>query len=331
MKSSLPKVLHPLCGRTLLGHTIHTARAINPHEVIVVVRHDRDRVAQHAQDVDPDVKIADQDDIPGTGRAVQCALEQAQSAGLSLGRTVLVTSGDVPLLSAETLQALVKKHEEEAAAVTLVTAFPEDPSGYGRVIRESARPELVARIVEDKDASSEEKLVGEINAGIYAFDTEFLTSALADLGQDNAQGEVYLTDTVAAAVLRGEKAVPFVLRDRWQAEGCNDLVQLADLREELTRRLCVSHMLAGARIMDPKRVSIDVQAVLEPDCIIHPGTELLGATFVAAGAEVGPHTTLDSVEVGPGARVAHSYLQGGVLNADQVVPPFTYQHGESVS
>ncbi len=323
MKSELPKVLHKLCGRSLLGHAMAAADGIDPSQVIVVVRHDRDRVAAHVEEMDPAAVIADQDEVPGTGRAVQCGLMQAVSAGLDLGDTVVVTSGDVPLLSSQTLRDLVSKHRDEGAAVTLVTAFPESAHGYGRVLRDPENSELVSRIVEQKDASPEELDVQEINAGIYAFDTQFLVDALENLGTDNAQGEVYLTDTVAAAVAGGLKAVPFVLKDVWEAEGCNDLVQLAELSNVLTERLAQEHMLAGVRILDPKRVSIDVQVQLEPDSIIHPDTQLLGQTVVESGASVGPGTTLDGVKVGNGANVPHSHLRGGTVPPGASVPSFT--------
>ena len=323
MKSELPKVLHPLCGRTLLGHAMKAAADTDPRQVIVVVRHDRDSVAAHAQEMNPEVIIADQDQIPGTGRAVQCGLDQTLRDGIELGGTVVVTSGDVPLLSASTLSELVSQHLEEGAAVTLATAFPPDPHGYGRVLRDPDDPQRVSRIVEQKDASPEELEVRETNAGIYAFDTQFLLEALGSLGTQNAQGEVYLTDVVSAATAAGLKSVPFVLQDTWEAQGCNDLVQLAELRDVLTARLAQNHMLSGVRIEAPNQVSIDVQAVLEPDCVILPGSRLLGNTVVETGASVGPCTTLDGVRVGAGARVPHSHLTGGAVPAGAHVPAFT--------
>ncbi len=319
MKSAVPKVLHSLCGRTLLGHALATAEGLDPRQIIVVVRHERDLVAA---EVGSQAVVADQDEIPGTGRAVQCGLEQAQG---DLGRTVVVTSGDVPLLEPSTLVELVEAHEAAGAAVTLMTTIAEDPHGYGRVLR--GEDGLVTAIVEEKDATDEQRQVREINAGIYAFETEFLLAALGNLGQDNAQGEMYLTDTVARAVAEGKKALPFVLTDRWQAEGCNDLAQLAQLRQVLTARLCERHLLAGVSIVDPTNIQLDVQVQLEPDCTIEPGTALRGRTVVRTGAVVGPCTTLTDVEVGAGATVPHSVLTATEVPAGQAVAPFTRQVG----
>lgn len=323
MKSAVPKVLHSLCGRTLLGHAMTTAQAIGPAELIVVVRHERDLVAAEALAVNPAALVADQDDIPGTGRAVQCGLEAALALGRSLGDTVVVTSGDVPLLEPATLQQLVDEHRAAGAAVTLVTTISDDPTGYGRVLRDGDNPSLVSRIVEHKDASDTEREVREINAGIYAFDTAFLLDALGDLGQENSQGEVYLTDLVALAVARNLTAVPYVLEDQWQAEGCNDLAQLATLRSVLTDRICQRHMLAGVSIVDPKSVAIDVQVELAADSTVEPFTVLRGETRIEVGAVVGPHSTLIDARVGEAARVAHSYVAEDTVEPGEVVPTVT--------
>ncbi len=285
MKSELPKVLHDLCGRSLLGHALFTSEGVNPSHVITVVRHERDLVAAEAKRVRPGVIIADQDEIPGTGRAVQCALDTAANMSLDLGDTVVVTSGDVPLLEAETLRKLLERHEQNQATVTLMTTIVEDPTGYGRVVREGQR---VKRIVEHRDATRDELAIKEINAAIYAFDREFLEKTLKGLGRSNDQGEVYLTDVVELADKAGLVVQAFELEDNWQAEGCNDLVQLAGLRRVLNRRLLDKFMLAGARVVDPESTSIDVTVRLEPDSRVEPFTVLKGETVVQAGVTVGP-------------------------------------------
>lgn len=328
MKSELPKVLHPLCGRTLLGHALEAAKEIDPKNIVTVVRHEREAVAAEAERCAPGSLVADQDDIPGTGRAVQCAIEAADDAGVDLGETIVVTSGDVPLLRGETLAALVRQHRQSGAAVTVVTTISSNPDGYGRIIR-GRDSQSVERIVEHKDASPVELAVNEINAGIYAFDAEFLRQALGRLDRSNKQGEVYLTDTVELAVDNGLKAAPFILRDHWQAEGCNDLQQLAQLRRILNLRTCRRHMLEGVRIMVPEATYVDVQVGIEPDTIIYAGTSLLGDTQVGKAAQIGPYSTLKNVIVGSNAKVPHSVVTDDKVNANEELQPFTIRDGSS--
>lgn len=328
MRSQLAKVLHPLCGRSLLGHALEAAKQIEPKHIITVVRHERDAVAAEAKRCVPRGLIADQDAIPGTGRAVQCALDAAAKAGFDLGETIVVTSGDVPLLEGETLVELVRQHERSGAAVTAVTTISSNPDGYGRIIR-GRDSDSIERIVEHKDASPVELAVNEINAGIYAFNAEFLGDALARLDRNNVQGEVYLTDTIRLAVSNGLKAVPFILSDHWQAEGCNDLQQLAQLRRVLNLRTCRRHMLAGVRIMVPESTYIDVQVTMEPDSIIHAGTSLLGETRVSKNAEIGPFTTLRNVIVSSNAKVPHSVVSDDKVDADEQLQAFTIRSGNS--
>ncbi|MBF0944065.1 MAG: NTP transferase domain-containing protein, partial [Actinomyces sp.] len=193
MKSSLPKVVHPVVGRSMIGHALHAAAGTHPDHLVAVVRHQRELVAAEILRNNPDVIIADQDDIPGTGRAVQCALDELLRSGHSLSGTILVTYGDVPMLDADTLNALVRSHDERGATVSVLTTIVDDPTGYGRIIRDETSGD-VCRIVEQKDASEAERQIREINAGIYAFDGEFLRDALMHVGTNNNQGEVYLTD-----------------------------------------------------------------------------------------------------------------------------------------
>lgn len=328
MKSSLPKVLHPLCGRTLLGHALATAEALEPLHIVPVVRFERDLVAAEISRVCPQALVADQDEIPGTGRAVFCALEAADRAGLDLGDTVLVTSGDVPLLEPDTLRDLVSRHQQSGAAVTLVTTIAPDPTGYGRVIR-TEDGERVARIVEQKDASAEERAVQEINAGIYAFDSAFLRGVLGRIDQNNTQGEVYLTDAAALASSEGRLAVPFVLDDVWQAEGCNDLEQLAALRRVLTERTIRRHLLAGVSIVDPASTDIDVQVTLEPDAVIRPFTQLQGQTHVESGAVVGPFTTVWDSHLESGVGAPHCAIRNARIGAGEQLTPFTSVVGDT--
>jgi bifunctional UDP-N-acetylglucosamine pyrophosphorylase/glucosamine-1-phosphate N-acetyltransferase len=318
MRSARPKVLHEIGGRSLLGHALEAAAGLQPEQLIVVVRHERDAVAAHVEQVAPGAVIADQDATKGTGRAVQCGLEAVPP----LTGTVVVTYGDVPLLQAETLQALVTEHERAANAVTVLTAEVDDPTGYGRVLR--AADDTVSAIVEHKDADRDQQAIREINSGIYAFDALVLAEALAQVGTDNAQGEMYLTDVLAITRASGGRVAARVTDDVWQTEGVNDRVQLARLGAELNRRVVEGWMRAGVTVVDPATVWIDVQARLDADSTVLPGTQLLGATTVAAGATVGPDTTLRDVTVGANARVVRTHGSESVIGDDADVGPFAY-------
>ena len=318
MKSATPKVLHRIGGRSLLGHAIVSARGVQPEEVVVVVRHGRDAVAAEVTEVDPEALVVDQDEIPGTGRAVQCAL----AALPTTSGTILVTYGDVPLLEAAALRDLVSAHAASGAGVTVMTATVADPTGYGRILREADGS--VARIVEHKDADEAQRSVREINSGIYAFDADLLRSALDRVTRDNAQGEMYLTDVVALARADGRLVAGHVLEDVWQVEGVNDRAQLARLGAELNRRVLDRWMRAGVTVVDPSTTWIDVDTDLAADVTILPGTQLLGATMVAGGATIGPDTTLTDVEVGARASVVRTHGSLAVLGADVSVGPFAY-------
>ena len=319
MKSSTPKVLHRIGGRTLVGHAIAAARATGPDHLAVVVRHERDLVAAHVAEVDPKAVIADQDEVKGTGRAAECALEVLPK---ELAGTVLVTYGDVPLLAADTLHQLVEHHTASGSAVTVITANLADPTGYGRIIR--GGDDAVEGIVEHKDATPEQLAITEINSGIYAFDSEVLRSALAEVTTDNAQGEKYLTDVLAIARAAGRRVSAHLIDDLWQTEGVNDRVQLARLGKELNRRICEKWMREGVTIVDPDTTWVDADVTIGRDVTILPGTQLLGPTVVGANATVGPDTTLDGTEVGEGAEVKRTEALLAVIGAGATVGPFSY-------
>ena len=319
MKSATPKVLHPIGGLALLGHAIRAARATGADHVGVVVRHERERVVELCASLDADLVIADQDDVKGTGRAVECGL-LALPPGLN--GTILVTYGDVPLLAGETLVELTEAHAESGSAVSVVTAHLGDPTGYGRIVRDAEGH--VERIVEQKDATPAQQAITEINSGIYAFDAEVLREALARVGTDNAQGEKYLTDVVAIAREAGRPVRAHVIDDLWQTEGVNDRVQLAALGRELNRRVCERHMRAGVTIVDPSTTWIDVDVSIGQDTTVLPGTQLLGATSIGVDAVVGPEVTLTDTEVGDGAQVTRAVANLAVIGAGATVGPYSY-------
>lgn len=255
MRSVTPKVLHRIGGRSLVDHAVTAARGLEPQHLVVVVRHERDAVIAHLAEVAPDAVPADQDEVPGTGRAVACGLAALPE---DLDGPVVVTSGDVPLLDTATLKDLLAQHHERGDAVTLLTTELEDPTGYGRVVREADG--TVSAVVEQRDASEAQRAIREINAGVYVFDAAHLRTALATLGTDNDQGEVYLTDVVAHAHRAGRSTSALVATDHWLVEGCNDRSQLAELGAELNRRVLADWMAQGVGVVDPSSTWVDVTA-----------------------------------------------------------------------
>ncbi|CEA07499.1 Bifunctional protein GlmU [Arthrobacter saudimassiliensis] len=321
MKSRTPKILHPVGGTPMIGHAVAAAEALSPRELAVVVRHERDLVAPAVSALSPAVRIVDQDEVPGTGRAVQVALE-ALDAAAPLEGTVVVTYGDVPLLEAETLRRLVREHQAGGNAVTVLTAVVPDPTGYGRIIR--GADGSVERIVEHKDADDAQRAVTEVNSGIYAFDAAVLRSALARVTTDNAQGEMYLTDVLGLARADGGRVAACTVTDYWQVEGANDRAQLAALGAEHNRRNLRRWMLAGVTIVDPATTWIDAGVELAEDVTILPGTQLHGRTVVARDAVIGPDTTLTDVVVGEGAKVVRTHGSSAHIGAGADVGPFAF-------
>ena len=321
MKSRTPKILHEIGGRSMVGHALLAARSINPQKLALVVRHERDRVAEHVSAQDPQALIVDQDDIPGTGRAVEVAVK-ALDAEAELSGTVVVTYGDVPLLTGELLGELVKTHEAEGNAVTVLTAVLDDATGYGRILR--AEDGTVLGIREHKDATEDERAIREINSGIYAFDAAVLRKALESVTTDNAQGEMYLTDVLGLARDAGGRVAAVVTDDRWQVEGANDRIQLSALGAEHNRRIIDAWMRAGVTVVDPATTWIDSTVTLDEDVRLLPNTQLHGSTTVARDAVVGPDTTLTDVNVGEGAKVVRTHGSGSTIGAKASVGPFTY-------
>ncbi|MHA7277761.1 bifunctional UDP-N-acetylglucosamine diphosphorylase/glucosamine-1-phosphate N-acetyltransferase GlmU [Arthrobacter sp. HLT1-21] len=323
MKSRTPKILHTLGGRSMVGHAMAAARGVVPEAMAVVVRHERNLVASHISSLDEQALIVDQDDVPGTGRAVQVALAALDQAGEApLDGTIVVTYGDVPLLTADTLAELVAAHTTQDNAVTVLTAVLKDATGYGRILR--ADDGTVTGIVEHKDASDAQRSIHEINSGIYAFDATTLRNALTSVTAGNSQGEMYLTDVLGIASARGGRVAAVVSDDPWQVEGANDRVQLAALGAELNRRTLTRWMRAGVSIVDPGSTWIDTSVHLAEDVTILPGTQLHGVCEIARDAVVGPDTTLTDVVVGEGATVLRTHGSGARISAGASVGPFTY-------
>jgi bifunctional UDP-N-acetylglucosamine pyrophosphorylase/glucosamine-1-phosphate N-acetyltransferase len=323
MRSDTPKVLHSLAGRTMLAHALHAVAKAAPTHLIVLVGKDRDKVAPAAQQLADQlgrtIEIAVQDQQLGTGHAVGCGLTAlpADFAGI-----VVVTSGDVPLLDADTLADLIATHNAEPAAATVLTTTLPDPVGYGRIMRTEDR-ELTG-IVEQADASPSQHAITEVNAGVYAFDIAPLRSALSRLRSDNAQQEQYLTDVISIIRSDGHVVHAKHVDDAMLVAGVNDRVQLAELGAELNRRIVAAHQRAGVTIIDPATTWIDVDVTIGRDTVIHPGTQLLGATRIGGRCQIGPDTTLTDVTVGEAAVVVRTHGGQSVIGDGAAVGPFAY-------
>lgn len=322
MKSATPKVLHAICGRSLVGHVVAASRALAPEHLAVVVGHGREQVAAHLTALDPQALIAVQDEQLGTGHAVRTGLEAFGAQGVVLDGTVLVTYGDTPLLTAETLATLLAAHETDGNAVTVLTARVPDPSGYGRIVR--AADGSVTGIVEQQDATEAQRAIAEINSGVYAYDARLLAEALGKITTDNSQGEEYLTDTLTILREAGHRVGAYIAADHPEIAGVNNRVQLAEARRVLNDRLLVAAMLAGATIVDPASTWVDVTVTFAPDSLVHPNTQLMGATSLAEGAEVGPNCTLTDTAVGAGARVSNTVADQAEVGAEASVGPYAY-------
>ncbi|SCL44897.1 bifunctional UDP-N-acetylglucosamine pyrophosphorylase / Glucosamine-1-phosphate N-acetyltransferase [Micromonospora eburnea] len=318
MKSALPKVLHPLLGRTLLGHVLAAADPLAADRTVVVVGHGADQVRAHLAEVAPEATPVLQERQLGTGHAVRIALDAVPD----VTGTVVVINGDVPLLRPETVRALVEAHEGAGAAATVLAAEVPDPTGLGRIVRDADG--RLEQIVEERDATPAQRALREINAGIYAFDVARLREALGKLSTDNDQGEEYLTDVFGLLRDAGEPVAVHCAADHVETLGCNDRVELAGLRRLLRDRVNEGWMRTGVSILDPHTTWIDVTVTVERDAVIDQNTQLQGATLVGAGALVGPDTTLIDTTVGAGASVLRSHAVGAEVGPRATVGPFAY-------
>jgi bifunctional UDP-N-acetylglucosamine pyrophosphorylase/glucosamine-1-phosphate N-acetyltransferase len=319
MKSSRAKVLHPIAGVPLIGHVLATARELSAAHVIVVVRHERDAVAEAILELMPDALVVDQDEVPGTGRAVELGLGALPSG---FDGEVVVVSGDVPLLDAATLSGLVEAHRRAMASATVLSAMVGDATGYGRVVRDEGGAML--RIVEQKDATPDELEILEINSGTYVFAAPALRSELPRVGTGNVQGEKYLTDVLGMLRAGGHAIAAVPAPEPWMIEGVNDRVQLATTAARLNAMIVRGWQLAGVTVHDPATTWIDLEVTLAEDVELLPNTHLARRTSVERGARIGPDTTLLDCEVGENATVSRSDATLAVIGAGASVGPFAY-------
>ncbi len=316
MRSQTPKLLHPLCGRSMIAWPVAAAREAGAARVVVVDNSERKLETV----LDSDVAIAIQEAPRGTADAVR-----AGAADYARGNTVVVLNGDVPLITADTIKALAQAHERSGAAATIATAVLEDPSGYGRVVR--APDGTVERVVETKapgDATELELHIREVNTGLFAFDGDALLAALDDVRSDNAQGELYLPDVLPVLRMHERTVVAHEISDPQQTRGINDRVGLAEVVAIAQQQIHERHMVAGATIVNPAATTIDAGVEIDQDAVIAPFTSLHGATRIGARASIGPLSTLIDASVGTDATVLHSYVNGAAVGDRVSVGPFAY-------
>ncbi len=324
MKSRIPKVLHTLCGRTLLGHALAAAGELEPERLVVVVGHGRDQVSAEAAARAPEARVVVQEQQLGTGHAVRMVTE---ALGVIPG-TVVVTYGDMPLLRGQTLGELVVSHRTAGNAVTVLTARG-DPAGYGRIVRDAGGAFL--RIVEERDATPAERAIDEYNSGCYAFDGALLADAVKRVTTDNDQNQEYLTDVVEILRRDGHPIGTVLAADATEVQGINDRVQLAAARRALNDRILAHWMRAGVTITDPATTWIDVTVTIGADAEIGPQTQLEGRTAIGCGAKVGPGCLLEDTTVGEDATVLHAVCRQAEIGAEATVGPFAYlRPGSSV-
>jgi bifunctional UDP-N-acetylglucosamine pyrophosphorylase/glucosamine-1-phosphate N-acetyltransferase len=295
MKSELPKVLHPLLGRPLLSHVLETARRLQPEKTVVVVGHQAERVRQSFQS--PGLVFASQVPQLGTGHAVrQAAKELDRFPG-----TVLVLSGDIPLVTADTLKRLIQVHRRSGSPVTLLSTVLEKPYGYGRIVRDDRGGLL--RIKEEKDATPEERLIQEVNAGIYCFAADFLFRALPRLSRRNRQREYYLTDLIELARVADRPVTVFRHPRAEEVLGINDRIELARTGRLLRRRINEDWMGRGVTLLDPDSAYIESGVRIGPDSTIGPFTVLTGRTRIGRDCRVEAHCALENARLDDGARI----------------------------
>lgn len=316
MKSTQPKVMHRIAGRSLIGHVLCALEPLACSRTVVVVGHGRDVVQAEVHSHTPGATCVVQEEQLGTGHAVRVALEAVPD--LVAGH-VLITAGDTPLLRTADLGALCAAATDGAGAV--LTADLPDPTGYGRVLRGPAGE--VLGIVEHRDATPEQLAIHEVNAGVYVFDVAALREALADVTAANAQGELYLTDVVALLVAQG-RAVAAHSVDAVSIMGVNDRQQLATAGAHLRDRINGAHMLAGVTMTDPTSVWVDATVSIAPDVSLLPNVQLMGTTTIASGAVIGPDCTLTDTHVAAGAHLVRVTAEGAVVGEDATVGPYTY-------
>lgn len=315
MKSKLYKVLHPVCGKPMVGHVLDAVQQVQCERSVVIVGHGAEAVQAYLGDR---AEYALQSEQLGTGHAIQ----QAESLlGTEQGTTIIIC-GDTPLVTPETLENIIANHESQGAAVTILTASMTDPTGYGRIIR--GADGSVQKIVEQKEGTPEELAVQEINTGTYCFDNSKLFQALSQITNDNAQQEYYLTDCIKILREQGEMVAAYETFDLAESIGVNDRLALSEAEGFMRARLAKKHMLNGVTIIDPSATYIGADVAIGSDTVLYPGTILNGHTVIGEDCIIGPNTEIADSTIGNGSTVRQSILSEAEVGAEGNIGPFAY-------
>lgn len=320
MKSKLYKVLHPVCGKPMVQHVVDQVSKLDMDHIVTVIGHGAELVKSQLGD---QCSYALQAEQLGTAHAVMQAQEMLEGKE----GVTLVVCGDTPLIKAETMEALLKQHEETNAKVTVLTAYTDDPTGYGRLIRNDKG--FVEKIVEHKDASDEERRVKEINTGTYCFDNQALFDALKNVSNENVQGEYYLPDVIEILKNRGEIVTAFQTDDFDETLGVNDRVALSQAEGTLRNRINEFHMRNGVTIIDPNNTYIDADVEIGQDTIVYPGTILTGHTKIASDCQIGPNSEIKNCHIGEGTVVRQSVAHDSEIGAQVNIGPFAHIRPQS--
>lgn len=321
MKSQLAKVLHELDGKPLIAHVCRTAAKLDPRQLYVVVGHQADQVRSAVEaDVGNKVEFVRQVEQRGTGDAVRAAKDSLSAAA----STLLILSGDVPLIKSETLEKLIAAHSSDAAACTILMVRMENPTGYGRVVRDETGG--FQKIVEQRDATEEERQIREINSGIYCFDSDKLFAALEEIRPDNSQGEYYLTDVPAILLRKHERVALFPHTDVREVSGINTRAELAEF-ENLIRRRTIRHLMmdAGVTFIDPSSSYVSSDAEIGRDCVIHPNVHIEGPSVIGEGCELQHGTRIANSRLGKRVTIKdHCLIVDSDIADDCAVGPFAH-------
>ncbi|MFF2755669.1 bifunctional UDP-N-acetylglucosamine diphosphorylase/glucosamine-1-phosphate N-acetyltransferase GlmU [Psychrobacillus sp. NPDC058041] len=315
MKSSLYKVLHPVCGKPMVEHVVSNMEKLGVEKIITIVGHGAETVQSKLGNRSEYALQAEQ---LGTAHAVL----QAENALLNLSGTTIVVCGDTPLITAETMSDLLNHHKETGAKATILTAIANDPTGYGRVIR--AEDGNVKSIVEQKDTSAEEQLVNEINSGTYCFDNEALFKSLKLVKNENAQGEYYLPDVIEILQKGGEVISAYAAKDFDEILGINDRIALSQAEQIMRSRIAHHHMREGVTIIDPQNTYISSDAIIGSDTVIQPGVIIEGKTIIGENCIIGPNSHIDSSVIGTGTTIHSSVILSSEVGDQTSIGPFAH-------
>ncbi|MEC2113468.1 bifunctional UDP-N-acetylglucosamine diphosphorylase/glucosamine-1-phosphate N-acetyltransferase GlmU [Bacillus stercoris] len=321
MKSKLYKVLHPVCGKPMVEHVVDEALKLSLSKLVTIVGHGAEKVKKQLGDKSEYALQAEQ---LGTAHAVK----QAQPFLADEKGVTIVICGDTPLLTAETMEQMLKEHTQREAKATILTAVAEDPTGYGRIIR--SQNGVVQKIVEHKDASEEERLVTEINTGTYCFDNEALFRAIDQVSNDNAQGEYYLPDVIEILKNEGETVAAYQTGNFQETLGVNDRVALSQAEQFMKERINKRHMQNGVTLIDPMNTYISPDAVIGSDTVIYPGTVIKGEVQIGEDTIIGPHTEIMNSSIGSRTVIKQSVVNHSKVGNDVNIGPFAHIRPDSV-